>query len=363
MLKNRVIYLLVLLGLLLFYLYCSSYVPFAAICLLLGFTAVGAVCACIASRSVEVTVKTSPADLEKREVEFCVCVENKSAIPAPVVLFDVFFRDAAESGVIRRRIRVSAASFEKKEVFLPLSAPYAAYVEAEAKRIRVCDAFGVISFPAKKRSSSSGILITPAYTGDAREYRICSSVVADTDRYSDVRRGDDRSQVFEVREYRDGDDVRNVHWRLSSKLDSLMVKEFSFPIEERCAVLLETSLAPDGSIHQVKERADRVLGTFVFLASSLLEAEQLFDVRFYSPSGRQMLSFPVAEYGDIAAALKAFLSEKLSEEPLYTFHTFISESSGEAAYYLFDSSVPGSDPPSSREELVVIDCAPAETTV
>ena len=43
------------------------------------------------------------------------------------------------------------------------------------------------------------------------------------------RRGEDRSEVYQLREYRPGDDIRQIHWKLSSKLDELILKETSQP--------------------------------------------------------------------------------------------------------------------------------------
>jgi uncharacterized protein (DUF58 family) len=43
------------------------------------------------------------------------------------------------------------------------------------------------------------------------------------------RKGEDRSEVFQLREYQPGDDVRQIHWKLSSKLDEIILKEASAP--------------------------------------------------------------------------------------------------------------------------------------
>lgn len=40
-------------------------------------------------------------------------------------------------------------------------------------------------------------------------------------------RGEDPTEVFQLREYRSGDDVRRIHWKLSSKLDTLLLRESS----------------------------------------------------------------------------------------------------------------------------------------
>ena len=44
------------------------------------------------------------------------------------------------------------------------------------------------------------------------------------------------SEIYELREYRHGDSLRNVHWKLSSKSDGLIVKEPNIPIIKNCLI-------------------------------------------------------------------------------------------------------------------------------
>lgn len=39
------------------------------------------------------------------------------------------------------------------------------------------------------------------------------------------KRGEDRAEIYQLREYQPGDDVRGIHWKLSSKLDRLVWRE------------------------------------------------------------------------------------------------------------------------------------------
>lgn len=43
------------------------------------------------------------------------------------------------------------------------------------------------------------------------------------------RKGTDRSEVFDTRDYIPGDDLRSIHWKLSGKMDKLLVRESSDP--------------------------------------------------------------------------------------------------------------------------------------
>ena len=43
------------------------------------------------------------------------------------------------------------------------------------------------------------------------------------------RKGNDPSEMFDIREYVPGDDIRSIHWKLSGKTDQLILRESSEP--------------------------------------------------------------------------------------------------------------------------------------
>ncbi len=62
----------------------------------------------------------------------------------------------------------------------------------------------------------------------------------ESDYYSPVKSGDDPSEVFAIREYREGDRQQRIHWKLSRKQDMLMIKDFSEPLN--CSILVFANL-------------------------------------------------------------------------------------------------------------------------
>ena len=49
-------------------------------------------------------------------------------------------------------------------------------------------------------------------------------------RYSGARPGDDPGETFDIREYQEGDSIRQIHWKLTGKLDKMMIRQRSFPV-------------------------------------------------------------------------------------------------------------------------------------
>lgn len=50
--------------------------------------------------------------------------------------------------------------------------------------------------------------------------------------YSTNKKGDDPTEIFDIHEYRDGDELKNIHWKLSLKHQKLLIKENALPIEQ-----------------------------------------------------------------------------------------------------------------------------------
>ena len=63
------------------------------------------------------------------------------------------------------------------------------------------------------------------------------------------RKGNDPSEMFDIRDYVPGDDIRSIHWKLSSKTDSLILRQASEPSHYNVVIL------PDYGLDQLDEYA------------------------------------------------------------------------------------------------------------
>ncbi len=52
--------------------------------------------------------------------------------------------------------------------------------------------------------------------------------------------GDDPGETYDIREYQPGDSIRQIHWKLSGKLDDIMIREKSFPVDDTVLILAES---------------------------------------------------------------------------------------------------------------------------
>ena len=106
------------------------------------------------------------------------------------------------------------------------------------------------------------------FTGEKGEIPLSTREGFDMEsfRYSGSRPGDDPGETYDIREYRSGDSIRQIHWKLSGKLDDIMIREKSFPVDDTVLILAEAFQAD-----RDPQRAETVAEVFSAVLQSFME--------------------------------------------------------------------------------------------
>lgn len=122
----------------------------------------------------------------------------------------------------------------------------------------VCGApFGLFAHRAHYRSNTSFLVYPPIKRLPAKQTR--SRLATQLGELISPKGLGDSRNLRSLREYRDGDDLRHVHWKASAKRSAgspLLVKEHHCPAPSRTAVVLDNSALPlEHGCHQIFETA------------------------------------------------------------------------------------------------------------
>lgn len=113
----------------------------------------------------------------------------------------------------------------------------------EIDEVKIYDFLMLFSIKKKAdvRSISCRVAILPNARLDRVENEIQSGIEDESLEYSKRVSGDDPSEIFDIREYREGDRIRRIHRWLSEKHDSIIIKDFGEPIVSKVLVLVDFS--------------------------------------------------------------------------------------------------------------------------
>lgn len=159
-------------------------------------------------------------------------------------------------------------------------------------RLRVFDYLGIFSFPVRKTEAKQ-IYIRPIPV----PVKDLPDLHRSISRIWRPKPGGGFSEHHELRLYRPGDSLNQIHWKLSAKTGKRILREAMEP--QRGLVLLTMNLrgTPDS--------LDRKLGRFHWLGFHILKQEIPFTLRVLTGEG--VLSFSIQTEPELEKALDALL--------------------------------------------------------
>lgn len=178
-------------------------------------------------------------NLRKNEAgQICITLHNPTAFPVLRVKCRVLAQNQlngeTQSYTMQTALPIKGAAVLK----VRLGSRYCGRVKVSVPVIRLYDCFGLIGIRCKTEERRYAV-IQP----DTFETAIClqsnAGSIADSDAYAQDRPGEDLTETYQIREYVPGDSPRQVHWKLSSKFDRLIVRDPALPIIRNVLVFWE----------------------------------------------------------------------------------------------------------------------------
>lgn len=114
-----------------------------------------------------------------------------------------------------------------------------------------------------------------------------TTVVSAGEQYSQTRAGSDPSETFAIREYRPGDPIRQIHWKLSQKTETMMLRELGLPIVNQTLLVYRNLLVAGETVPP--RDADAMAEVFLSI-SRALAGEGLAHTAAFAEDGRFMLT-------------------------------------------------------------------------
>lgn len=141
------------------------------------------------------------------------------------------------------------------------------------------------------------------------------------DGISQNKKGSDHSEMFDLKNYAPGDDVRSIHWKLSSKTDELIIRESSNPSHYSVVILPDygRQLLEKG-IDMAKKHLSTIVAAGTSLGEELLKNGTFFCMAIPTDNGLEL--FEVQNQKDwmqVVSLWMSFPMQSISGEGLEYF--------------------------------------------
>lgn len=207
----------------------------------------------IASRFVEISVRSGTScrrnDPKKGEHEavYCVCsvrLLNRAIVPLPFVLCTFSFKNRLNGEQKVTDICCRASALAECTTQFNISNSHTGCVSVQLVRAQIMDIFGILPVRVKCTDTDTveaRCIFLPKVTETDFVNEKRFSPDSDSCDYAPGKRGSDLSEVFQLRQYEEGDPIKHIHWKASCKTGGLIVREGSFPIVHSLLILMDVS--------------------------------------------------------------------------------------------------------------------------
>ena len=241
-------------------------------------------------------------------------VKNTGIFPLAQAQVCFAFHNIRNGETENMELLVAAAGRKTESFPFEMRCRHSGQMKIELSGVQVSDYLGLFQKTIRPDCSSEIYILPETFQVDV-DITSRSVQNRNSDYYADDRKGYDSGETFGIREYVPGDNTKFIHWKLSSKLDKVLIRELGFPIQNSILIFLETGwhlAQPDA------DSVDAMTEAAVSVVSALVEQGMEPHFCFYDHAQARLEDYEVTDRDALASATRKLLETSTVEDPCST---------------------------------------------
>ena len=170
-------------------------------------------------------------------------IKNRCIFPFPRCVMTVCCTNRISGDTNRFRVSLPVNYLAEQKIMITVASDNCGIMDVKAESLRLYDYIKLFSWKIRSLSAAH-ITVTPnVFENSGFEERMKSSDESEV--FSKIKSGDDPSEIFELKDYAEGDRLNRIHWNLSSVRDTLITKHYSQGVSSPSAVVPDIDLTND----------------------------------------------------------------------------------------------------------------------
>lgn len=249
-------------------------------------------------------LETEPTAHKGEPFSWIVQIRNRFPIPASHAKLDLEYRSSMSGKTQRLSMSVPVLGCNTEQLTLTFQAITCGEMRLTLRSLTVYDPFHLFSDRIRLRASRS-VTVMPTVPEQA-VWEPGMPQAEDASEYSKHKPGDDPSEIFDFHIYREGDMISRIHWKLSSKLDDLMVKEFSLPLAGQYLLFPDYRLVGQQPASSVL--LDAACSAAAQIAAYMISQRLPVSMLMYPDDSGEPTVFPLHQDADFTEAMRALFA-------------------------------------------------------
>lgn len=292
----------------------------AAVLMALIYPAVALLSVNLSGRRLKVEFGGGGSAEKSRDIPMEIRLKNESRIPVSRLRFRIQMENRITGEEQSISAAVSLGSGGEAVERFTICDPYCGCERIRIRDAEICDGAGLAARHIRLEEYTDAVVLPSIETIGIPEHFL-DSYDMESYHYSSRRPGEDPGEVFGIREYQSGDSLRAVHWKLSAKMNDLMVKIPSFPIENSLILLLDNEEDPESALPP--ESRSALMDLYASLSGTLAEKRIRHTLGWYDAGEGVFETREIARIEDLWEALPHVLSAPFSGDGISTVFRFL----------------------------------------
>lgn len=257
-------------------------------------------------KTLRVSISASSNLEQGKEGTVTITLHNEGFLPLGHGKCRLRLKNLLTEGETLLELDVFAPAKGKREFPLKLGSAHCGRVQIQVERLRLYDPFGLIGIRCKCNAAAH-VTVQPRGFVQTIWVSADASCPDDSPVYSQQKPGYDLSEVWQLREYQPGDSPRQIHWKLSSKLDKMVIREPSLPVRRSVLVFWERTQK------STPAETDAQADVLISVCRTLLEDGISFTLAWNDWESGGCVMQELRSMDDFAALLPRLLSARPAE--------------------------------------------------
>ena len=256
---------------------------------------------------IKITVSIEKISVGKEiPVDVCFAVQNNTFIPIETVKINSIIKNTFYENEDKYSLIMTALPKKKNEVYMTVSGIYCGRLEVKINEYEIYDFLGMFKRNIKCFEKAE-FYIMPSKKQEYEKFNLSPKGNSEEDELQ-LSKGDDVSQISQIRDYIPGDRLSNIHWKLSSKKEEMQVKEYSLPFSEDVILFVETYIDKENPLI-----FDEIIEVLFSIGNDLINQRRKFSVAWASVMNYEINYYEINNDDDLISVIKSIYYEKSLE--------------------------------------------------
>ncbi len=244
-----------------------------------------------------------------RPIRFRFIAKNPGIIPGAGIWVCLEYGHAYEEKQGRQKVFLRLGARDRQEAAIELESDLVGWIHCRVRSCRIGGPLRLFRLSRKTEQECSSALLP-------REYPCLIALEeerrqpGEDEAYMTRLRGENPEEVFQVREYRPGDRIRNIHWKLSARAEEWIVRDFVHPGQCRVALLADLSSKKEMGMEGLNETFSVLLS----IGLALVRMQESFWLVWRDEGGEGLRRMMIEEEQSLYEGILQIYQAKLFEE-------------------------------------------------